>query len=101
MQQQKPPQRMKPLDCGLCVTAALWGIGAFLFALRGGRSPQRLPWLGLALRHPLPDCGPHRGLVRHLARTLTLGRPQLRSRAAISPPRPSRTAVCLGAQCGT
>ena len=43
MQQQKqlkPSQRMKPLDRVLCITAALFGIGAFLFALRGVGDPR-------------------------------------------------------------
>src|SRR5258708_26884926 len=31
--QLKPSQRMKPLDRRLCITAALCGIGALLFAL--------------------------------------------------------------------
>jgi hypothetical protein len=33
-------QRMKPLDPVLCVTAALWGISAFLFALRLASNPM-------------------------------------------------------------
>jgi len=37
---RKPPQRMKSLDRVLCLTAALWGIGAFLFALRGVGDPR-------------------------------------------------------------
>ncbi len=32
--------RIKPLDRVLCVTAALWGIGAFLFALRLASNPM-------------------------------------------------------------
>jgi hypothetical protein len=42
MQQKplKPPQRMKPLDRVLCLTAALFGIGAFVFALRGVGDPR-------------------------------------------------------------
>jgi hypothetical protein len=32
--------RMKPLDHVLCLTAALFGIGAFLFALRGVGDPR-------------------------------------------------------------
>jgi hypothetical protein len=32
--------RMKPLDRVLCITAALFGIGAFLFALRGVGDPR-------------------------------------------------------------
>jgi hypothetical protein len=31
---------MKPLDRVLCITAALFGIGAFLFALRGVGDPR-------------------------------------------------------------
>jgi hypothetical protein len=31
--------RMKPLDRVLCITAALCGIGAFLFALRDASNP--------------------------------------------------------------
>jgi hypothetical protein len=34
------PQRMKPLDRVLCLTAALFGIGAFLFALFGVSDPR-------------------------------------------------------------
>src|SRR5258707_6186252 len=34
------PQRMTPLDRVLCLTAALFGIGAFLFALRGVGDPR-------------------------------------------------------------
>jgi hypothetical protein len=37
---QKSPQRMKPLDRLLCITAALWGIGAFLFVLRLASNPM-------------------------------------------------------------
>jgi hypothetical protein len=33
-------KRMKPLDRVLCITAALWGIGAFLFALFGVSDPR-------------------------------------------------------------
>jgi hypothetical protein len=32
--------RMKPLDRVLCITAALFGIGASLFALRGVGDPR-------------------------------------------------------------
>jgi hypothetical protein len=38
--QPMPPQRMKAFDRVLCVTAALWGIGAFLFALRAVGDPR-------------------------------------------------------------
>ena len=38
--QQKPPQRMKPLDRVLCIMAAMWGILAFVFALRGVGDPR-------------------------------------------------------------
>ncbi len=37
---QEPSRRMKPLDRVLCITAALFGIGAFLFALRGVGDPR-------------------------------------------------------------
>ncbi len=37
---QKPPVRMKPLDRVLCVTAALWGILAFTFALLAVGDPR-------------------------------------------------------------
>jgi len=35
-----PHLRMKPFDRLLCITAALFGIGAFLFALRGVGDPR-------------------------------------------------------------
>jgi hypothetical protein len=31
---------VKPLDPVLCITAALFGVGAFLFALRGVSDPR-------------------------------------------------------------
>jgi hypothetical protein len=37
---QKPPPRTKPLDRVLCITAALFGLGAFLFALRAVGDPR-------------------------------------------------------------
>src|SRR5258708_39670454 len=39
-QPQKPAPRMKPFDRILAGTAGLWGIGAFLFALRDVRDPR-------------------------------------------------------------
>jgi hypothetical protein len=67
---------MKPLDRVLSVTAALFGIGAFLSALRLASNPKgAAARLGAACRHRLPDCWLPHGLARHLARTLALGRP--------------------------
>jgi hypothetical protein len=40
MQKQKLPQRMTLLDRVLCLTAALFGIGAFLFALSDVSDPR-------------------------------------------------------------
>lgn len=37
---QRPSQRMKPLDRVLCITAALFGIGAFVFAQRDVSDPR-------------------------------------------------------------
>jgi hypothetical protein len=41
-------ERMKPIDRMLCITAALFGIGAFIFALHVDSNPMGL--------HPAGHC---------------------------------------------